>query len=268
MTDARLTLADGAVLAYGDAGARPPLVLVHGWPLDRGIWAPQLGAFAGERRVLAPDLVGAGDSSPVGRATIAAHADDLLAWLDRLEIHQAALVGLSMGGYVALDFAHRYPERLAALVLADTRAEADTSDQRDGRIRMAEQVAQAGVAALLPLLLPRLLSPTASADARASLSAIILRQPAAGVIAGLHAMAERPDASPWLSAIAVPTLVLVGAADAVTPPEAAAALAQGIPGARRVVIPGAGHLANLEEPGAVNAALRAFLQPRPTGEPA
>lgn len=266
MTDTRLTLADGAVLAYGDAGARPPLVLVHGWPLDRGIWAPQLGAFSGERRVLAPDLVGAGGSEPSGRATIAAHADDLLAWLDRLGLDQVVLVGLSMGGYVALDFAHRHPARLAALVLADTRAEADTPDQREGRARMAELVAGEGVAALLPLLLPRLLSPTASTETRAALSAIILRQPPAGVIAGLNAMAERPDAGAWLGAIKVPTLVLVGAADALTPPEAAAALAQGIPGARRVVIPGAGHLANLEEPGAVNAALRAFLQPRPAGE--
>jgi pimeloyl-ACP methyl ester carboxylesterase len=257
-TGAWLDLAGGR-LAYTDQGARAPLLLVHGWPLDRSAWQPQADVFGAERRVVVPDLVGFGTSSGAGRRTMAAHAADLVALLDALAIPRAVVAGLSMGGYVALALALGHPERLAGLVLADTRAEADTPEQRAARQDLAELVAREGVGALAGRLLPRLLSTDARPDVRTTTTRIIEAQPAEGVVAGLGAMADRPDVTGQLPSLRAPTLVLVGAQDLITPPEAAETLARGIPGARLVVIPGAGHLANLEEPGAFNAALRGFL---------
>jgi pimeloyl-ACP methyl ester carboxylesterase len=254
-----LPVAGGATLRYGDHGRRAPLLAVHGWPLDQALWAPQVAAFAGERRLLTPDLVGAGASSGGGRDTVEAHAADLAALQDALGLGPVVLMGLSMGGYVALAFARAYPERLAGLVLADTRAEPDSAEARAGRYALAARVTEEGVGILVEELVPKLLAPGAGGQRREAVAAMIRRQPVAGVTAALAAMAARPDARPGLSAIAVPALVLVGAEDVITPPEAARALAAGLPAAEAVVLPGAGHLANLDEPGAFNAALRAFL---------
>jgi pimeloyl-ACP methyl ester carboxylesterase len=252
-------LPDGLALAYADEGRRAPLVLIHGWPLDRELWAPQVAAFAGTRRLVLPDLVGAGRSAPGGRASVEAHAADVVSLMDALGLPRAVVAGLSMGGYVALALARSAPERLAGLVLADTRAEADSPEQREGRARTARQAAEEGLGALAASLLPKLLSPAANEELRGLVRAMIERQPVAGVVAALGAMVARPDARSSLGAITAPTLVLVGARDAITPPEASEALAEAIPGARLVVVPGAGHLANIEEPGAFNAALRSFL---------
>lgn len=246
-------------LGLTDTGERAPLLLVHAWPLDRAMWAPQVSAFAGERRVLAPDLAGFGDAPGPGHATLDAHADDLAGLLDALGIARAVVVGLSMGGYIALALARRHPARLAALVLADTRAGADDAAARANRDDLAAVVATAGLGALSERLLPRLLAPGARPAVAAEVGAIIARQRPEGVVAALRAMAARPDAGPGLAEVRVPTLVLAGAEDALTPPSEARGLAAAIAGAGLVVIPGAGHLASLEEPGAFNAALRAFL---------
>jgi pimeloyl-ACP methyl ester carboxylesterase len=254
-----IPLPDGRTLSYGDVPARSPLLLVHGWPLDRSIWDAQLGAFGSERRIVAPDLAGFGDSRGKSHTSVEAHADDLAQLVERLGLDGFVLAGLSMGGYIALAYARRYPERLAGLVLADSRAEPDDEAARAGRAASIELVRSEGLGALAGRLVGRLLAEEASPSSRDGLSAMILRQDPEAVTAALTAMAERPDARPALGEIRVPTLVVVGALDVVTPPAAAEAMAGAIPGARLVVVPGAGHLSNFEEPGAFNAALRAFL---------
>ncbi len=250
---------DGAHMRYSDSGARPPLLLVHGFPLDRALWKPQIAAFGDDRRVLAPDLVGFGESSAEGRPSMAAHADDLLALLDALGIERALLCGLSMGGYVALDFAHRYPERLAGLVLACTRAEPDDEAGRAGRRETADRVRDAGLSILSDAMPDKLLAEGATEKLKRELAQMIGRQPVEGTVAALGAMADRPDARPWLPGIHRPCLVLAGAEDRVIPPEASRSMAEVIPDSQLVLIPGAGHLANLEQPGAFNAALREFM---------
>jgi len=255
----QLVAINGLTLGCTDAGCRAPLLLVHAWPLDSALWAPQVAAFADTRRVIAPDLAGFGRSGPEGRSTIDGHADDLVALLDALSVARAVVVGLSMGGYVALALAHRHPGRVAALVLAATRATADDPGTRESRTDLARRLAIEGLGPLRVELLPRLVATTAPEHVRAAAWAIMARQPVAGVTAALAAMADRADSRPWLAAIAVPTLVMVGSQDVITPPSAAEALAGAIRGARLVRVPGAGHLASLEEPGAFNAAVRAFL---------
>ncbi len=254
----RLTLHDHEI-AYTDHGDRLPLLLVHGFPLDHKLWEPQIAAFSGQRRVVVPDLAGFGASSPAGHESLDAHADDLAALLDHLGIERAVVDGLSMGGYTAFAFWRRHRARVGGLVLTCTRAGADSEAGRAGRYQTAMAVEKDGMGVLSGGMLPKLLSPEAPAEVRATVEAMILRQPPAGSVAALKAMAARPDSTADLATIDVPTLIVSGAADAIIPAADSEAMATAIAGARHAVVPGAGHLANLEEPGAYNAALRAFL---------
>jgi len=249
----------GRPMAYLDAGRRAPLLLVHAFPLDHALWGPQVDAFGPQRRVIVPDLAGFG-ASPGGHDSLDEHADDLAALLDALGVRRAVVAGLSMGGYVAFAFWRRHRDRVAALVLADTRATPDTEAARAGRYQTAGAVAEQGVSVLVGPMLPNLLGPEPRPATRAEVQAMMARQPAAGVVAALKAMAARPDSTADLAGIDVPTLVVVGGEDRITPPDDARAIAAAVPGAGLVVVPGAGHLSNLEEPGAFNAALRAFLE--------
>lgn len=247
-------------LAYEERGHRAPLLFIHAFPLDHAMWQPQMGAFERNRRLIAPDLMGFGRSGAAGHQTLDEHADDLVALLDELQVERAVAVGLSMGGYVAMAMWRRHRERIAALVLADTRAAADGPDERAAREAAAESVARDGVAALVGGSIGRLLAPSAAPELVRDVEHMMLRQGKAGVIAALSAMARRPDSTPDLPAISVPTLVVVGTEDVVTPPEEAEEIAAAVPGAQLKAIPSAGHLSNLEEPGAFNAVLREFLE--------
>ena len=250
---------DDATMVLVDSGLRAPLLLIHGFPLDHQLWAPQVTAFGPERRVLAPDLVGFGSSSAQGRPSVEDHADDLARLLDRLGLDRAVVCGHSMGGYVALAMWRRHPARVAGLVLACTRADADDAAAREGRSVLAARLGEAGMAPLVEAMPRRLLAPGASPALLDQVAEMIGRQPAAGSIAALGAMAARPDASPELPAIDVPCLVITGAEDQLIDPEASRLMAAQIPDGRLQLVPGAGHLANLEEPGAFNAAVRALL---------
>ncbi len=256
---------NGAALACWTRGRRHPtaLLLIHGFPLDHRMWAAQMAGLAAQVHVIAADLRGFGRSSasPVGPLTMDQHADDLAALLDHLEIGRAVVAGLSMGGYIALAFWRRHRQRVQALVLADTRAEADSPQARANRDAAAAKVREAGVGALADDMLPRLLAPANLTNPRlvAAMRAMMTAQPAATIIAALAGLRDRPDSRPTLPTITVPTLVVVGEHDALTPPADAAALAASIPGARLVVIPAAGHMSPLENPRAVNVALRRFL---------
>ena len=255
---------NGINLAYTDHGQGLPLVFVHAFPLSRAMWAPQVEALAGGSRVITVDLRGHGESdAPLWRYTLEQFADDLRGLLDHLNIPQAVFAGLSMGGYTLFAFYRKYADRINGLVLADTRAQADTEEGRTGRFNMAQTAYRQGASAIAELMLPKLLSP-ASQQGRPELvqqvRGIITATQISGIAGDLMAMAERPDSTPLLKEIACPTLVIVGELDQATPPADARVMAEGIRGARLEVIPGAAHLANLEEPEAFNQALVEFLE--------
>jgi pimeloyl-ACP methyl ester carboxylesterase len=222
------------------------------------MWRKASAALAGQRRVITPDMRGFGLSDlGSGDHSIADMADDVASLLDALKLPAATVGGMSMGGYVALAFARRHRKRLQSLVLADTKAAADTPDARQGRQAAITLVETQGVAALLEKQIPRLLSASASEGLRAEVRRLGAQPPNA-VIAAIRALRDRPDRTAELPEIAVPTLVVVGTQDALSPPEDGRAMAASMPRARVVEIPGAGHLSSLENPDAFAAALAGF----------
>ena len=248
----------GGDLAYDTRGSGPALVLLHAFPLDRRMWAEELARLSDVRRVIAVDLRGFGESPLWGEPSVDDYADDVARLLDALGIPMAAVAGLSMGGYVALAFAARHRGRLSALILADTRAAADSEVARAAREATMRQVRQDGPAAFLDGVPERLLSRHASEDLRARVRALCDDR-AEAVLAGTRALAGRPDRTSLLPAIDVPTLVVCGGEDTTSPAPEMRNLAQAIPGAEYVEIAGAGHLSNLESPGRFDDALARFL---------
>lgn len=254
----------GLEMGFDDEGQGIPLVLLHGFPLARAMWQPQGNALRGSQRVLLPDLRGLGETSGFdGIPSIDQMADDVAALLDHLQIAEPVVLGgLSMGGYVSLAFARRHPQRLRGLILADTRAEADGAEARTNRDKMIALVEKEGPGAVIEQMLPKLVAPATlsrRADVVTALRRMGQAQTTAGVANAVRALRDRPDSTPGLRDIRVPTLVIVGEEDGITPPSAAAALTAGIAGARQVVIPHAGHMSNMEQPAAFNEAVREFL---------
>ncbi len=246
-------------LAYESFGDGEPLVLVHAFPLDGRMWASTARSLADRCRVLVPDMRGFGASDlGGGDPSIADMADDVAALLDSLGIRRASVGGLSMGGYVSLAFAARHPARLERLILADTRAAADSDVARAGRADALALVAREGVPALVERQLAALLSPAASEAVREHVRGLGKQSPE-GVSAGIRALRDRPDRRAELAAIGCPTLVMVGTEDKISPPAEMADLARAIPGARLVEIAGAGHLSNLERPSEFSAAIAHFI---------
>ena len=263
---------NGFEMNFEDVGEGPALLLVHGFPFDHSMWTYQMEALKQDYRVIAPDLRGHGQSEATsGPYRMDLMADDLRALLLELEVERAHLAGLSMGGYILFAFWRIYPHVVHALILSDTRATADTPAGRQNRQQMIEQVRAEGTQLIAEQMVPRLLSPSTLEKKPAVVSharRMILNTPVDGVVGALQGMAQRPDSTPTLETITVPTLILVGEEDAVTPPEAAAEMQAGIQSPRRgeapevelVRIPQAGHLSPLENPEAFNPALRRFLQ--------
>ncbi|MES1205085.1 MAG: alpha/beta fold hydrolase [Pseudomonadota bacterium] len=253
----------GAELAFDDEGQGPALVLLAPFPFDRRIWADTVPALRGAgRRVIALDYPGFGDSAPPPPhqpLSIDGLADLVAGVLDLLALPRAGLLGLSMGGYVALAFAGRFPERLESLALADTRAPGDSPTSRAGRATALAAIRDNGVEAYLQQSVPRLLAEAAPANTRARALALAERRPEA-LIQAIEALRDRPDRTADLARIACPTLVIAGEADRVTPAAEMRELAAAIAGAVFVAIPGAGHLSNLEAPAAFNTALLDFLR--------
>jgi pimeloyl-ACP methyl ester carboxylesterase len=252
-------------IAYTDAGQGLPLLLVHGYPLCRRLWEPQIAGLADVARLIAPDLRGHGDSEVTpGPYSMELFADDLKALLDALGVSTpVALCGLSMGGYVAFAFYRKYAARVAGLVLTATRAAPDNPAARAARDQAIEQARQQGTAPIIEAMLPRLLAPEnmlARPELLAQVRAILQRSSLQGVMGDLQALKERPDSTPTLAQIGAPTLLLAGAHDAIIPLQEMQAMQAAIPGSRLEIIPNAGHLPNLENPDAFNAALRRFLE--------
>lgn len=260
----RLDELDLHYLDAGPAGAPEVVLLLHAFPLHAAMWRPQIDALAGRYRVLAPDLRGFG-GTPVGAgpSTMAGLAGDVRALLGHLGVANAAVVGLSMGGYVAFELLRQAPELVRALVLADTRAGADDPAGRAGREAFAESALTHGLGWVAEAMVPRLLREPAEPALAGLVRGLIGGGTPAGVAAAQRGMAQRPDSTSTLAAIACPTLVIVGELDRLTPPAEAERMAAAIAGARLVRLADAAHLANLEAPDAFNRALLEFLAALP-----
>lgn len=241
----------------------PNLVLIHAFPLDRAMWQPQLAGWSNRLAVATLDLPGFGGSQlPAQGCSIDQMAYSVASALDQLHIDRAVVGGLSMGGYVALALARRHADRLRGLILADTKAEPDDDAARANRDKVMSLVKDQGVGALMDQMLPKLLGPATQANNSALIETvrnIAMRQTVAGVTNAVAALRDRPDARPGLKAIKVPTLIIVGADDVVTPPSLSEEMARQIPNAKLTTIPNAGHLSNMEQPAAFNAAVEQFV---------
>lgn len=250
-------------LAYSDIGSGPPVVLIHGYPFNRSLWTEQAEALRDNFRVVTPDLRGFGESDfSEGPATMNRMAEDVSALMDHLEIEQAVIGGLSMGGYVALAFARAFPARVKALVLADTRAQADTEEGKQTRFQQAEKALSEGMAGIADAMLPKLLTPE-TVSKRPELTKrvrdMMLKTKPEGAAAALRGMAERDDQTEFIASILVPTLILVGREDTITPLADSEKLQSRIEGSRLIVIESAGHVSNLEQTDQFNDALLMFL---------
>jgi 3-oxoadipate enol-lactonase len=257
--------ASGGMVSYRELGEGPgdPMVLLHAFPLNGRMFEPQMEAFSEGRRVVAPDYPGFGRSprSPA-QPDVRYYAEGVRGLLDRLGFERVVLLGVSMGGYVAFGCMRLFPERVSGLVLANTRPDPDSEEIRENRKNMVRRVADEGVEVLLELQMRRLLARDTLEKNFAvveKVRAMILESSPNGVVAALGAMRERPDSTPLLGDIEVPTLVIGGEEDGISSPEVMGAMAEKIPGSRHVTLPRAGHLSNMEAPEDFNAALKEFL---------
>jgi 3-oxoadipate enol-lactonase len=255
---------NGFKMAYTDHGSGIPLVFVHGYPLSRRMWDPQVEALSDIARVIVPDLRGHGESEAIpGPYSMELFADDLAALLDKLHIQEKiVLCGLSMGGYVAFAFFRKYAPHLAGLVLTATRAADDSPQARAGRDQAAETARQNGIVPIAEGMITRLLAtgraqsdPQLAEQARSIMHTISLE----GMLGDLAGLKSRPDSRPLLGKICLPVLVVHGSEDQIVPLEEAKAMASSIPESRLEVILSAGHLLNMEQPELFNACLREYL---------
>jgi pimeloyl-ACP methyl ester carboxylesterase len=251
----------GREIDVREAGIGPALVLIHGYPLDGGMWSGVARRLAERFRVLKPDLPGRPDNPAETTGRIDDYADFIGAILEELP-PPVGVAGFSIGGYVALALLRRRPGGVGALALIDTRAGADDEAARARREEAIEMVRTKGVDAIADSMLEKLLSPPSFArrDLVDRVRRIILRQQAASLESDLKAMRDRPDSTEFLREISLPVLVAVGEHDALTPPAEAESMAAAIPGARLATIPGAGHLTPMEQPRLVASALREHFE--------
>ena len=260
MTTTRI---DDIQLAYDDVGVGHVVVLIHGYPFNRSLWTEQTDALTSRFRVVTPDLRGFGESdSSEGPVTMNRMAQDVAELMDQLGIEQAVIGGLSMGGYVALAFVKQFPSRVKALVLADTRAQADTEEGKQTRHQQAEKALSEGMAGIADAMLPKLLTPDTVSKRPEVVKRVrdmMLKTKPQGAASALLGMAERDDLSEFISTIRVPTMILVGREDALTPLADSEKMQSKIAPSRLVVIENAGHVSNLEQTEQFNFALIRFL---------
>lgn len=253
------------MLDYSEAGKGPAVVLLHGFPLNRSIWEQQVAHLRDRYRVITPDLPGHGGSEPFpegGPATMTRMAREVLALLDRLKVGQFAIAGHSMGGYVALALQRNAPDRVLGVGLISTQARPDSPEAREGRLNTAAKVHMHGAGVVAEAMGPKLFGPSVTDEDPRYRSTVGIMQatPVDGVRGALLGMAERADMRERLTAITVPSLVLVGTEDKVIPLERSQCMAANIPHAVLVKVQRAGHMPMLEDPAAVNEALEQWLE--------
>lgn len=250
----------GIELAYDDEGVGQAVVLLHGYPFNRSIWRPQIDVLKSSCRLIVPDLRGHGESE-VAPATIEEMARDVEALMTALEVPNATLIGLSMGGYVTLAFCRLFPLRVRGLVLADTRASADTEEGKQNRIQQRERALSEGMKGIADDLLAKLFAhDTVSSEVVQRVRQMMLQTKPEGAASALKAMAERDDQTTFLSSILSPTLIICGRQDNITPVKDSELMQREIRGSKLVLIENAGHLSNLEQPEQFNRAVLEFLQ--------
>lgn len=257
-------------IAYDERGSGVPLLLIHGYPLNRKLWEPQLSSLSVNARVIAPDLRGHGDSEPgpvpsQPRLAFSMEmlADDCASFLAALGVSRPAVIGgLSMGGYIALAFARKYPQRLAGLILAATRAGADSAEGKANRDTAVALARDSGPSAIAEAMLPKMMSPKtyeSNPELVAGVFDMMKTTSVSGIVGDLLGMKERPDSTTYLSEIHKPTLLLYGADDQIIPQAEMESMANAIPSSQLIVIPNAGHLLNMEQPDEFNQAVRTFM---------
>jgi 3-oxoadipate enol-lactonase len=255
-------LAGDISIGYDDVGNGLPVVFLHGFPHNRSLWAPQVGGLAAPCRTMAFDFRGFGESSVTPTFSMDRYADDVAAALAALGVGRAVVAGLSMGGYVAFAFWRRHPALVRALVLCDTKAGADDEKGRAGRRDMIALVREKGSSAIADKMIPGMVGKSTrekNPDLVEAMHRMMSLAPPEGVAGALDAMLNRPDSVQTLATITVPTLILVGEEDALTPVGESRAMHHAIPGSDLQIIAGAGHVSNVERPAAFNHLLSEFL---------
>jgi 3-oxoadipate enol-lactonase len=257
-------LVNGVELAALDRGTGLPLLLVHGFPLNHTLWQSQFEDFADHCHVIAPDLRGFGTSGiSEGEVSMEQMADDLAGLLDTMGIQQPVVFcGLSMGGYIAWEFWRRHGARVAAMILCNTRAAADSPEVAANRLLTADRVLAEGLAPIADAMVPRLTAEvtlTRYPERVEAVRRMIFSNDPRGIAAASRGMARRTDATSLLPQIACPTLLIAGQNDQLVPLAEMQAMAEAIPNARLVEIRDAGHLSPMENPAEVNAAILSFL---------
>ena len=257
-----ISLVDGLEIGYDDVGSGIPMVLIHGFPHHRGLWSSQVSALVDRARCLAPDLRGFGETTAAPPYSVDQYADDIRALLDSARIDRAVVCGLSLGGYIALAFWRRHRTRVRALVLADTRAGADSAEGKQKRLDMIAMARERGSSAVADAMMPAMIGASTRQKSPEIVEAVyrmLVSAPVEGIVGALEAMMNRPDSTPTLPTIDVPTLIVVGDEDSLTPPRESEAMHNAIRGSRLEVLAGAGHLTNMERPAAFNHVLSEFL---------
>jgi 3-oxoadipate enol-lactonase len=254
---------DDTKIAFDDFGSGRPLVLIHGYPFNRTLWNDQVASLSDSFRVITIDLRGFGESdASESPATMSRMAQDVARLLDNLEISTATIGGLSMGGYVVLSFYKQFASRVDALVLADTRAQADTEEGKQTRVQQRDKILAEGMAGIAAAMLPKLLTAVTvreRAEVVKRVRDLMVKTKPSGAAAALMGMADREDQTALLSQIAVPTLILVGREDSITPVQDSELMHDKIDGSKLVILENAAHVSNIEQADLFNAALGSFL---------
>ena len=254
----------GVRYRVADEGTGPVILFVHGFPLDHTMWSPQIEEFSKTNRVIAPDLRGfGGTDGALYAVSMEQYADDLAGLLEALQADQPiTFCGLSMGGYIGWQFAQRHPRWLGRLILCDTRSVADSAEAASNRLKMAEIVMKEGPEPVAWAMMPKLFAPSTSSrqpQLTDRVRSMVLATDPIAIAAAHRGMAVRPDASSFLPTFHVPTLVVVGEHDVISTPAEMKAIAEAIPNAQFALISDAGHMAPMENPGAVNHVIHEFL---------
>lgn len=252
-----------AGLAFADSGTGPALVLLHAFPFDRHFWDGVTPRLKDNFRVIAPDLLGFGETASTAQWSIEDQGEAVSALLTSLGLQSAMVLGLSMGGYVALALAVHCPTQVASLILADTKAAPDAPKARAGREEALALVSSQGVSAFADGMVAKLLSPHAHQDVQRS-TRQLMNQPQHTILTALKALRDRPDRRPDLPSVTAPCLVLGGAFDTISPPSEGREIAAALPNAKFVEIADAGHLTNLEAPEAFAQIVTEFSRARAT----
>jgi pimeloyl-ACP methyl ester carboxylesterase len=253
----------GIDMFYESEGVGLPVMLLHGFPFNRTMWRDQFDFLKDRYRVITPDLRGMGETTQGDLpSTMDEMARDLVALLDKLKLQRVILGGLSMGGYVALNFYRKFDLRVRGLMLFDTRAEADTPEAKENRERLAQRAETEGMDPVVEAFLPKLLAPATfeeQPEVVERLRSMMLTTRPEGAAAALRGMAARTDSTSVLDRIMAPTLIVVGSEDAITTVADAKMMRREIMGSHLEIIEGAGHVSNFERPGEFNRAVENYL---------